>query len=180
MVLEHPLLSHNSKPYSWHQERNFLIKNTGFCGAPKILASHSTCKATKVMSAQSQSSHRAALLHPGNNSLIFPEIAFSISTVQPRKGLAGFQVRVLKKIFSTYQTVGFFSLLPFFFSFFFSFPQIYPPAQHFFFCLWQGVLIMVQHDLPIINTIKKGRLAGHISSPHSYLTSCFFKFPDEL
>lgn len=27
---------------------------------------------------------------------------------------------------------------------------IYPPTEQFFFCLWQKVLIMSQHDLPVV------------------------------
>lgn len=134
MVLEHPLLSHSFKPYSWHQDCVFLIKNTGFSGVPKVPASHSTYKATKVISAQFQSSHKPALLHPGNDSLIFPNSPVFHLYNPAKKRTNRIPGEGIQKGLLNLSKLTVFSLLPLIF-FLPSFPQIYPPAQHLFFCL---------------------------------------------
>lgn len=131
MVLEHSLLSHNSKPCSWYQERLFLIKNTGGYGASKVPACHSAHKSTKVISAQFQSSHKPAPLHPGNNSLNFPNSSVFHLYNPAKKRTSGTSGE--GNISWTYQLTGFFSAS--FFKFFFPSPRFTLQLSTFFFFL---------------------------------------------
>lgn len=98
-----------------------------------------------------------ALLHPGNNSLIFPNSPIFHLYNPAKKRSNRIPNQVIEKGLLNLSKLTVFSLFPLFF---FPFPQIYPPAQHFFFCLWQKVLLIFQHDLPIISTIKKRKIGS--------------------